>query len=437
MFSFRDFGSMRLAAAGAMIVAMLAGQERLAAQQPDQPAQNPQAQQAAQEAYQAYADAFLWNKLDKLPQKYRQLKQHGRALDREQIRMARQTYERASDWPPEWWEQTKSASATRMQATLWGDDIEVVYKPSRNVGFQRVRPETDIVEQNGRPVRRIVDLELMATWKPALVNDPDLAGGKLSEMRGVKRKHLAESIIWHELGHAYVAESLPVRHAVQLYTKHRLLFTHLQEFYADMTTLAHASPPAQRPTLWIRLQGLDYYNEEVPHTRAAHGIGALLLADMLRQPKKWPSVHFPPKVPEQQVELNTIIYVYEHWEKDWTLQESQRLRQITKNYMLNQGKATLQRKGVIKLSNGLSFALTIAQDREHQQKRDAWVAQRLKKLIDSGRADKLDEDETYDPPLRERPGDGTTRQVKGPHGQVKEIEEVRPQAGPRVRIPDY
>ena len=41
-----------------------------------------------------------------------------------------------------------------------------------------------------------------------------------------------------------------------------------------------------------------------------------------------------------------------------------------------------------------------AQDRDHQPKRDAWVAQRLSKTIESGRADPTDEESPYEPKHR-------------------------------------
>jgi hypothetical protein len=422
-----------LAVAVALCVAVGAGVAPVKAADGQKKHQQSQAKQA----YDAFVEAYLWNKTDQLREKYGQLRRHLRDLPRGKFRLVRSAYRRARDWPPQWWERTKSASATKVGAELYGDRFIVLYKPSRNLGFQRVVPKFDVVRQGNRYVRKVVDLKLLATWKPALINDPAPAGGELAKLRGVKNKHLAESIVWHELGHAYVVESLPIKHAVQLFTKHQLLFTHLQEFYADMTTLAHASPPSRRPMLWIRLQGLDFYNNEKPHTRAAHGIGALLLADMLSQPDKWPSVHFPPKVPEQQIELNTIIYVYENWEKDWTLGEAQRLREITRDYMLERAEDTLRSKGTIELSNGLEFALTVAQDRQAQAKRDKWVARKLKGVIEAGRADTLEEDETYDPPVRARPDGDVQVKVVGPHGQVESVEGFRDPSGPRLEIPEY
>jgi len=44
----------------------------------------------------------------------------------------------------------------------------------------------------------------------------------------------------------------------------------------------------------------------------------------------------------------------------------------------------------------------VSEDRDDQAKRDAWVAEKLQELIDTGRADTLEDDQTYDPPTRRK-----------------------------------
>jgi len=61
---------------------------------------------------------------------------------------------------------------------------------------------------------------------------------------------------------------------------------------------------------------------------------------------------------------------------------------------------------VFPLPNKLRFSLMAGQDHKFQAQRDAYVAKRLEALIESGRADTLGEDETYDPPLRRPLRDG-------------------------------
>src|SRR5690606_38137684 len=211
------------------------------------------------------------------------------------------------------------------------------------------------------------------------------------------RGDLGELIVWHELGHSYLTNALTLPQIIELYTQHEILFIHLQEFFADLTSAYHTSPRGIRAVLQARLDGLDAYDDDEPHTRAAPAIGALVVRDMLLNPDDWPSVHFPPKVLEQQVELNTIIYVYETWDRDWSVAEERRLRELVGAFVRREGDATFRRRGTLNLPGGGQFKLMVAEDRGLQAKRDQWTADRLKRLIDTGRADTLAADAKYEP----------------------------------------
>jgi hypothetical protein len=243
-----------------------------------------------------------------------------------------------------------------------------------------------------------------------MVDSAQPASGELATSHDTQLGDSGEISVWHELGHNFVTAKLPLKAVVELYSDYEILFHHLQEFYADLTALYHSSPRTQR-YMMIRLIGLDHYNAEEQHTRAAHGIGAMFLAHVMQEPDKWPSLHFPPSVPKQQVELNTIIYLYEHWEPQWTIAEAQNLRTFVNDFVKTQGNRTLKRKGLFKLPNKLTYSLMAGQDHKHQVKRDQWVAQQLEQLIADKRADTFGESETYDPPLRRQRNSNTDKQV--------------------------
>jgi G3E family GTPase len=171
-----------------------------------------------------------------------------------------------------------------------------------------------------------------------------------------------------------------------------MLFQHLQEFYADMTALYHCSPRARLAVLMVRLDELTWYRQEGAHARAAHAIGALVLSEFLADPNAWPSVHFPPKVPDRDAERNTLVYVYEHFDPNWTLDEDRALRRKTERFIRAKGETVLRTKGRIDLPNGLAFWIMATNDREEQPKRDKWVAERLAAIIASGRADEPQKD---------------------------------------------
>ena len=136
--------------------------------------------------------------------------------------------------------------------------------------------------------------------------------------------------------------------------------------------------------LLMRLWDLEMYNRREGHTRMAHGIGALLLSHFLAEPEKWPSIHFPPTVPKEKIELNTIMYVYEHIDANWTLAEDRALRELVRQYVRRHGESVLRRKGEVPLANKLTYRLMFVDDRPHQAKRDQWVKEELAKLIKSG-----------------------------------------------------
>ena len=356
--------------------------------------------EAAQQAYLEYEQAYLMGDWDQVEAMQKGVSRKQSMLDRDQRQNLKYIRETTPGFRPEWWDKCASPTPVSFAAEIWDKKFIANYKPSDHLGLQSVQPTGKYrVTRSGKIKADIDGLDIIVTWKPQLIDNPDPASGKLAEEHGLTLGDMAEVIAWHELGHNYVTTALPLDDAVKLYSEYTELFSHLQEFYADLTALHHASPKAKRIQLFIRLHGLDYYDAGQQHTRAGHGIGALLLVDMLNNPEAWPSVRFPPAVPEQQIELNTIIYVYENWRPDWTVTEVRRFTDLIDGFIKKQGDSTLRRKGQFNLPNRLKFELMVDQDRKMQDRRDAWVAKRLQALIASGRADPMPE-EGYAPKMR-------------------------------------
>jgi hypothetical protein len=182
--------------------------------------------------------------------------------------------------------------------------------------------------------------------------------------------------------------SLPLRTVIELYDNHALLYSHLQEFYADITALYHAGPKARLTTLFIRTDEIEADWEDEGHARGSMAIGSLLLTTFLFDPNKWPSVHLPPSVPDKDAERLSTVYVYDHIDPNWTLGEDRQVRDLVQKFINTKGDAVFRGKGDVQLPNNLSFKLMVSEDRELQKKRDAWVGAQLKKAIDAGRADK-------------------------------------------------
>jgi len=334
------------------------------------------AEQAVPESYTAVCDAFMAGETENIRDLVMQAMREARHLTREQRATLTEIRRASPNMPPRWWDRTKSSSNVSFKADMWGRGFEANYIPSDILGMQAA-----VGVRHNR-------LVVVVTWRPASVDNPKPLEGWLAAEHGLTEGDLGEVIVWHELGHNYISLNLNVRQAMELYTEHQILFSHVQEFYADLTALRHASPKAARTTLMFRLREMHDYNERDAHTRGAHGIASLLLAEWLANPDAWPMVHFPPEVPRTNTERETIKYIYENFDPEWTPQEYFALQSFIDNWVKRNGDRVLRGRGRVQLPNDLDMMLTEPDDREHQPKRDEWVAKRLAKIIEDGRADK-------------------------------------------------
>ncbi|MFK7789703.1 MAG: hypothetical protein AB8C95_09465 [Phycisphaeraceae bacterium] len=354
----------------------------------------------AMEIYERYEAAYLSHKMEEVQEMYLEMRSKQRHLSREKQAAIRHMNEYAPKYRPKWWQGTKKQEKNSFEAEIWGKDFWANYVPSRELGLQAVYPEQEYNRKTGE--WEVVDLTILVTWKPLMVDSTQAAGGKLAEMHGYTLGDIAEVIVWHELGHNYITETISTRDNIQLYDRYSDLYSTMHEYFADMAAIYHGTPRARKMAIQFRLEELDYYTKDSSHCRGAHGIGAIIITDMLMNPDKWPSVHYPPSVPKQQVELNTIIYVYENLPPKWTAEEDIRLQQLAEEFVMKHGKKTFKSKGEIPMANRLKFKLMIGEDGDNQVKRDEWVKNKLEGFISEGRADKLEKGEKYDPPKRDK-----------------------------------
>ncbi len=321
-----------------------------------------------------------------LKDELRARRMHLRFLSREQRADLNYLPKTIASFRPNWWAKTKSPRNISFTANIWGRGFKANYMPSDMLGVQAA-----VGIRNGK-------LLTIVSWRPNLVDNPDSAEGELAKRHNLTKGDIAECIVWHEMGHNYISNFLPLKHVIALYEKYNMLFGNLQEFYADMTALTHGSPDAMKVQLFIRLDGLRENVERDPHTRAAHGIGAILLQEFLSKPstlkERWPHIHLPGKVPAEDVERNTIVYMYENFDPNWSLREDRKLRTKLRTFLTkrkgrySQGEAILRDKGTITFPNKLEFKFIPMEDRALQKKRDAWVKKQLEAAIKAGQCDK-------------------------------------------------
>jgi hypothetical protein len=342
-------------------------------------AKNEQAATAeAQSCYEQVVDSYLhfeakaWDAACKASLKFTGSFTAQQKADIAYMRRAAQEYR------PDWWKCTKSSTSVSFPATIWGKTFTANYRPSEGLGYSGIFD----FDEAGRPV-------VVLTWQPHVVDSTKVLEGDAAAAHQMKEGDEAEAIIWHELGHNYVTLGFDLNQLIELYKNYNILYNSLQEFYADTTALYHCSPPGRKATFLIRIAGLQWNNANDEHVRGSMGIGSFLLANVLSDPAKWPSFHLPTTVPETDPERKCILYMYEHLDPRYTLDEDRNVRELIGNLFRKQGASIFRSKGTISLPNKLEYKMTPSEDRDLQVKRDAWVAAALKKAVDSGAVAKV------------------------------------------------
>lgn len=338
------------------------------------------AQTKAQEEYQKVEDAFMTDQMDdvtKLASQAARQTQYLTPAQRDNLAFMRKE---APNIRPKWWPSVKSTTPVSFRASMWGKTFPANYQPSS--GTLGVQYPVDYDPKTNR-------LIIVVSWRPNFIDNPKPLGGWLAKRMDMRQADFAQCTAWHELGHNYISLHLPAEDAIELYVNYGALFSCVQEFYADLTALRHASPKAVRTMMMFRLDDLYNPSDSESHSRGAtHGTGSLMLSEFLAHPDAWPMVHFPPEVPADQIEINTLKYIYEHFDLKWSLAEYKLLHDFIDGWVKKNGDAVLRSKGLVKLPNGLEYHVMEPDDRDWQTKRDAWVADKLAELIKSGRADK-------------------------------------------------
>jgi len=281
------------------------------------------------------------------------------------------------EYRPPWWKHCQSASNISFRARIWGRPFVANFMPTQP---QSKRQAVQLVNNK---------IQVVAQWQPHMVDNPQPVPGALAVAHGLTKGHVGEAIVWYELGRNYVPTFIPVKQAVFLYQKQATMFSHIQEFLAALSSLYHSSPKARLASLFIQIDPLKKNEDGSAYTRAGHAVGAMILARVLMEPEKWPGFKLPTEVPKTMVEHNTILHVYNRIDPEWSLAEDKALRDLARMFILTRGKAILASKGSIVLSNKLSMKLMATHDRHAQKLRDAWVAKKLKEIIEAANKDKV------------------------------------------------
>ena len=324
-----------------------------------------EAERVAGACYDAIVKAYMNGQWDGLDEELGKYSRHSLRMTPQQRKDVLYIRKTAPEYRPSWWKACKSTSKTSFRAKTWGRPMTAWYEPAE-------KPSWTGTDKSGRIVMTL-------SWDPDLVDNTDRAGGSLAEIHGFTRGNMGEVLVWRHLGYVFMTDRLPLKQVIELHKGHKMLFEHLQEFYALMTSMYHCSPKARLAAMMMQLDALRG-KSYVADRRGTAAVGALVLAHMLAEPTKWPNVRFPPEPLAKEVELSTIIHVYERIKPEWSLAEDRALREMIGTFFRKNAENVLRRKGEVPLPNKLSVKLMAVADRELQAKRDAWVTAQLAKV---------------------------------------------------------
>jgi len=332
-------------------------------------AQAPAAKAKAKEVYERLVGAYLNSDWKELREAQRDVSRLGSSLTSKQRADIAYVRKMAPTYRPAWWKACKSTTKKRFRAKIWNRAFIANYEPAQQPSMN--------AEYNSF-LRR---LTIIVRWNPSLVDNPAPQAGKLAKEHGLTKGDIGEVYVWQYLGYSYITVSLPINTVLDLYQKHKHLYTHVQEFYAYLTSMYHCSPRARRAAMLMHLTTLQGQAGSEASRRACRAISSLFLAEVLADPKKWPSVKLPWSIPEENVERSTALFVYANISPDWTLDEDRALLETIRKFVRSNGEQVLRAKGRVQLPNKLVVMLIEPDDREFQAKRDAWVKKQLEKVL--------------------------------------------------------
>jgi len=351
----RDSGGMRSALALGFLVAW--GASGVGA------ASIEEAKEQARKEYQRMADAFLasdWSELAealKMPAGQLRLLTPGQRAD---VAYVRKT---AAECRPAWWKAAKSTTRRSFRVTLWGRPMAVVFTPAEksNVNVQTTQGRRTIA----------------VSWNPSPLDSTAPAGGEMAA-HGCTAGDLADLTVWQTLANAQLMTSMPLKTLSAFYNRDKEAFQRYQLFRNNLAGLYHGSPRARHAALIVDLAAFMEKYGSGPLAGSRRAVGAMLIAVVLANPSKWPSLPLPETLAPDGAEQALAVHLKMRVGKAWTIAEDRALREATAAFHRKNTKQVLA-SGKVILPNRLTFYLAADADAACRPRRDAWVARQFAK----------------------------------------------------------
>ncbi len=327
------------------------------------------AKEQARQRYDRIAEAFLNSKWTELAEALKMPSGQLRYFTPQQRADIQYVRKTASECRPRWWKAAKSAKEAKFRVTLLGRTMLVAYTPGEksNVNVQTIGGQQTIG----------------VSWNPSPIDSRQPAVKSMAA-HGCTAGDLADLTVWRTLANAQLMVSMPIRTLAALQERDKEGFQRYFLFRTNVAALYHCSPKARHAAMISYLAAfMDKYGSG-PMAGSSRAVGAMLVAEVLAAPSKWPSLPLPQDAPAANAEEAVAVHLKMRVGKAWTIAEDRALRAATLAFSRKNNKQVIQ-YGKVVLPNKLTFMLDAAKDGPFKVKRNAWAAQQLHKAAKAGK----------------------------------------------------
>ena len=221
------------------------------------------------------------------------------------------------------------------------------------------------------------------SWKAEDLDSLEPPDDKSMAGHGTKQGDMAEVNLWTSLASAALIASFPMRTLKAIYddenSKQR--FGRYQLFQAQLAPVCHGSPRSRHAAMVMYFSGFMEKYGKGPLAGTRRAIGSMFIAKLLAEPKKWPSIHLPHSLPDDEPEAALGEFCIRQIDRRWTLAEDRQLREAAFALYKPNTRTALKTDKVL-LPNKLTSMLDPDKDEKAKAARNAWVAKKFEEAVE-------------------------------------------------------
>ncbi len=256
---------------------------------------------------------------------------------------------------PAWWKIVKQGKQVQIRPTIWQHTFAATYNPALANSLQ--------YSSSGSTVTIAVN------WPASDMDSPQPAEhgftkGDLMDMGVFGTLEMAE--IWVGLDYGKVSKfSAAARSQLDFYVA----------FRGNLASGYYGNPRGRRWTAFLSLDAFGDRYATAQNFMVRKPLGALLMAEIISHPEKYPSFRRPRTVAADSAEKTLSAFYMPQFERTLpTFAEDKALRELIKEFSAANGPP-VSASGKVTLPNKLQMALDPAADADLAAKRNAWLAE--------------------------------------------------------------